>query len=98
MRDDAVLRRALPLGRGLGRMMEWTCTTIFWKQQKVKSQSIPMSWHEKPVELPRNHIFATKQMLFSTTYLNDISIATQQIEDMLAVKLCGFHAINHQHT
>jgi len=25
MRDDAVLRRALPLGRGLGRLFPWIC-------------------------------------------------------------------------
>jgi len=28
MRDDAVLRRALPLGRGLGRPHDMTCTCV----------------------------------------------------------------------
>ena len=28
MRDDAVLRRALPLGQGLGRGMKWTRASL----------------------------------------------------------------------
>ena len=37
-------------------------------------------------------------MLFSITNLDDISIATQQIEYTLAVELARVHVINHQHT
>jgi len=32
MRDDAVLRRALPLGRGLGRMYVWNRISLFFVQ------------------------------------------------------------------
>ena len=39
MRDDAVLRRALPLGRGLGRQI--------WKKMQTKKMS-----HE-PVKFPQ---------------------------------------------
>ena len=34
----------------------------------------------------------------AATYLNDISIETEQIKDALTVELGGVHAVHHQHT
>ena len=38
------------------------------------------------------------KVFFRKTYLNDVAVYTQQIEDILAVEPYGIHAIDHQHT
>jgi len=40
---------------------------------------------------------SSTQMFFGASYLNDISVDAEKVEDALAVELAWFHAIHHQH-
>jgi len=57
MRDDAVLRRALPLGRGLGR--EWNVDFEMWIWRRV----MKVSWTEHKNEEVLQMVDAEREMM-----------------------------------